>query len=98
MGVPIAGSHFLVTGGAGFIGTHLCRALIARGARVTAIDSMKYARERDFPVRRFTLGTDDIAPLPLGGVDGVFHLAAEKHNQSLATPDALFAANVNGTY
>jgi UDP-glucose 4-epimerase len=97
MGLPIANQHFLVTGGAGFIGTHLCRALLARGARVTAIDSMKYARERDFPVRRFTLGTDDIATLPLGDVDGIFHLAAEKHNQSLATPDALFAANVDGT-
>ena len=28
----------------------------------------------------------------------MFHLAAEKHNQSLATPDALFRANIDGTY
>src|SRR3954463_4899927 len=98
MGVSIRGSHFLVTGGAGFIGSHLCRYLLAAGARVTAVDSMKYARERDFPVRRFTIGTDDIATLPLGEVDGVFHLAAEKHNQSLATPEALLRANIDGTY
>jgi nucleoside-diphosphate-sugar epimerase len=98
MGVAISQQHFLVTGGAGFIGTHLCRALLARGARVTAIDSMKYARERDFPVRRFTLGTDAIDTLPLDDVAGIFHLAAEKHNQSLATPDALFSANINGTH
>jgi UDP-glucose 4-epimerase len=98
MGVSIRGHHFLVTGGAGFIGSHLCRHLLAEGARVTAIDSMKYARERDFPIRRFTLGSDDIGALPLGDVDGIFHLAAEKHNQSLATPDALLRANVDGTY
>ena len=98
MGVAVAGGHFLVTGGAGFIGTHLCRRLLALGARVTAIDSMKYARERDFPVRRFTLGTDAIESLSLDGIDGIFHLAAEKHNQSLATPAALFAANIDGTY
>ncbi len=93
----IANKHFLVTGGAGFIGTHLCRRLRADGARVTAIDSGKYAHA-DAEVVQFTLGTDAIERLPLDGVDGVFHLAAEKHNQSLATPDALFAANINGTY
>lgn len=98
MGIPIKDHHFLVTGGAGFIGTHLCRRLLALGARVTAIDSMKYACERDFPVRRFTLGSDAVDSLPLADIDGIFHLAAEKHNQSLATPDALFSTNVNGTY
>ena len=97
VGLAIANRHFLVTGGAGFIGTHLCRALRAAGARVTAIDSGKYAHA-GADVVRFTLGTDPIASLPLGDVDGVFHLAAEKHNQSLATPDALFRANIDGTY
>jgi len=95
--LALANRHFLVTGGAGFIGTHLCRALRAAGARVTAIDSGKYAHA-DADVVRFTLGTDPIEKLPLDGVDGVFHLAAEKHNQSLATPDALFRANIDGTY
>jgi UDP-glucose 4-epimerase len=98
MGLSIRGKHFLVTGGAGFIGSHLCRHLLAAGARVTAVDSMKYAKERDFPIQRFTLGSDDIGALPLAGVDGIFHLAAEKHNQSLATPDALLRANIDGTY
>jgi UDP-glucose 4-epimerase len=98
MGVTIRGHHFLVTGGAGFIGSHLCRQLLTAGARVTAVDSMKYARERDFPIRRFTLGSDDIGGLPLDDVDGIFHLAAEKHNQSLATPAALLRANIDGTY
>src|SRR5271170_6062926 len=97
----IANRHYLVTGGAGFIGTHLCRRLRADGARVTAIDSGKYAHADAEPgttLIRFTLGQDPIERLPLDGVDGVFHLAAEKHNQSMATPDALFRANIDGTY
>ncbi|MFA9444050.1 UDP-glucuronic acid decarboxylase family protein [Egicoccus sp. AB-alg6-2] len=34
------GRHVVVTGGAGFLGSHLCTALLARGARVTAIDNL----------------------------------------------------------
>jgi UDP-glucuronate decarboxylase len=36
----IEGSHVVVTGGAGFLGSHLCTRLLARGARVTAIDNL----------------------------------------------------------
>ena len=98
VGLAIANRHFLVTGGAGFIGTHLCRALRAAGARVTAIDSGKYAHA-GAEVVRFTLGTDPIASSPrLGGRRRLFHLAAEKHNQSLATPERCLRANVDGTY
>src|SRR3712207_5187245 len=35
------GRRVLVTGGAGFLGSGLCHALVARGARVTALDAMR---------------------------------------------------------
>ncbi|HVZ71113.1 MAG TPA: NAD-dependent epimerase/dehydratase family protein [Polyangia bacterium] len=103
----IAGRHVLVTGGAGFIGSHLVDALLARGAgRVTIVDSMRFANEhhatlaRDrVDVHRFRLGFDPVEKLApaLAGVELAFHLAAEKHNQSLATPAELLVSNVEGT-
>jgi UDP-glucose 4-epimerase len=107
-GFPVAGRHVLVTGGAGFIGSHLVDGLLARGAaRVTILDSMKYANASHqrqagdrVAVVKFELGTDPAARLQeiCTGVDLLFHLAAEKHNQSLPDPQHLLAANIAGTY
>jgi dTDP-glucose 4,6-dehydratase len=38
------GSHVVVTGGAGFLGSHLCTRLLGEGARVTAIDNLVTGR------------------------------------------------------
>lgn len=104
----VQGSHAVVTGGAGFIGSHLVDGLLARGAaRVTILDSMKYAnatyRQPADPrvtVVRYDIGVDPPARHEelLRGVDLLFHLAAEKHNQSLQSPQQLIDANITGTH
>ena len=74
----------LVTGGAGFIGSHLTEALRARGDDVVAVDSFtdyydpdrKRENARDLDILEFDLETEDI-DLLIGSVDRVFHLAGQ---------------------
>ena len=71
----------LVTGAAGFIGSHLAEALQGAGHEVVGVDcftdyydpALKEENARGLDVRRLDLAED---ALDLGGVDGVFHLAA----------------------
>jgi len=105
----LAGRTVMVTGGCGFIGSHLVRRLLAEGVRrVIALDSLRYGSEQNLAGLagservtrvRFELGNDEPAQLDqhLEGVDHLFHLAAEKHNQSKHEPDAVLRANVLGT-
>jgi len=103
----VKGRSYAVSGGCGFIGSHLCRRLVELGARrVLAIDSLRYgdlSNLADTPsvtVLRHTLGSDDPALLApaLAGMDGLFHLAAEKHNQSIDSPAQVMRANIEGTH
>jgi UDP-glucose 4-epimerase len=74
-------SHALVTGGAGFIGSHLTRALLADGRRVTVIDNLSVGRrEAVAEGARFVHGDirgEAAVADALRGVDCVFHLAAQ---------------------
>jgi UDP-glucose 4-epimerase len=74
-------SHALVTGGAGFIGSHLTRALLASGRQVTVLDNLSVGRrEVVHDAARFVHGDirDQAAVTEaLSGVDCVFHLAAQ---------------------
>jgi UDP-glucose 4-epimerase len=74
-------SHALVTGGAGFIGSHLTTALLAQGRRVTVLDNLSTGRRSAVPDgARFTHGDirDPAAvAAALQDVDCVFHLAAQ---------------------
>ncbi|HYB95889.1 MAG TPA: NAD-dependent epimerase/dehydratase family protein [Vicinamibacterales bacterium] len=74
-------SHALVTGGAGFIGSHLTRALLAEGRQVTVLDNLSVGRRETVPEgARFVHGDiRDAAAVDaaLQGVDCVFHLAAQ---------------------
>jgi len=75
----------LVTGGAGFIGSHLCDALLARGDHVTVIDDLSTGSIDNVSHldgnRRFKLVIDTIMNMPVleqltSKADVVFHLAA----------------------
>lgn len=73
-------SLYLVTGGAGFIGSHLCDALLAAGHGVRVLDDLSTGRQQNLP---FGVGlvVGDVADAALvaeamEGVDGCFHLAA----------------------
>jgi UDP-glucose 4-epimerase len=73
-------SSYLVTGGAGFIGSHLCDALVARGDTVRVLDDLSTGHRRNVPSAA-TLIVGDVADPTvvagaLDGVDGCFHLAA----------------------
>ncbi|MEK7690105.1 MAG: GDP-mannose 4,6-dehydratase [Bdellovibrionota bacterium] len=83
--------HYVVTGGAGFIGSHVCDALLALGHAVTAVDSLITGRTQNLKSAK-QLGGDarfqflewDVCQaipegklefLPAHGLAGVFHLA-----------------------
>jgi UDP-glucose 4-epimerase len=80
-----SGIAALVTGGAGFIGSHLVEAILARGDRVVVIDDLStgdmanLAAVADHPRLRFVRGTVADASLLrelLPGVAEIYHLAA----------------------
>lgn len=103
----LAQRRAVVTGGAGFIGSHLVKRLVDLGAeRVVVVDSLRYgdlANLAEYSGRvqllRHTLGTDPVGDLKdaLAGCDYLFHLAAEKHNQSKDEPTRVVRANIEGT-
>ncbi len=72
--------HYLVTGGAGFIGTHLVQCLLRGGHKVTVLDDLSTGKRESVPVSARFLAGDirDSAQVvdAMHGVDGVFHLAA----------------------
>jgi dTDP-glucose 4,6-dehydratase len=74
--------RIVVTGGAGFIGSHVCDALLARGDHVVAVDNLSTGNLSnvrhlfDHPSFRF-LQCDIVDELPIDGtVDGVLNLAS----------------------
>ena len=97
----------LVTGGAGFIGSHLCELLLAQGHQVLALDSLVSGRLQNLktiagePGMRFVqadiCNSAAIAPY-FEGVDWVFHLAGLADIvPSIEQPAQYFQTNVTGT-
>ena len=102
-------SRWLVTGGAGFIGSHFVRTAVDEGwaDEVVVLDALTYAGnlENLQPVEgRFQFVRGDIADADLvsqaltRGTTAVFHFAAESHvDRSIASAAAFVRTNVTGT-
>lgn len=104
-----AGVRVVVTGGAGFIGSHLVDALLDVGATVTVLDDLStgdpdrlFQRIEDAPDRlRFVHGSildRDALDDAMERATLVYHLAAmSSAPESLAEPERCFAVNARGT-
>jgi dTDP-glucose 4,6-dehydratase len=103
--------NVLVTGGAGFIGSAVCRHLVQAGANVLNVDALTYAGNLkslstigNAPNYRFV--QIDICDRPSVaqafdgfGPDHVIHLAAESHvDRSITGSDAFIQTNIIGTF
>jgi UDP-glucose 4-epimerase len=100
-------SHVVVTGGYGFIGSHLVSALLKRGDSVTVFDFAKNSRDTSIDFERhanFRFVQGDVTDLSAleeafsPGVDTVFHLAAVVGVKNyLNDPLRVLDVNVTGT-
>jgi UDP-glucose 4-epimerase len=98
----------LVTGGAGFIGSNLVDALVARADRVTVVDDVSTGREQNLAaalengarLERVDIRDGDAVAATVGEADPaiIFHLAAQIDvRKSVADPAADARINVEGT-
>ncbi len=97
-----SGKAVLVTGGAGFIGSHLAEALVSLGAQVRVLDDLSAGKEPNLPPgARFARGSIlDRAALArvTAGCDLVFHQAAlGSVPRSVEQPELYAEVNIQGT-
>jgi UDP-glucose 4-epimerase len=97
----------LITGGAGFIGSHLCEKYVEEGHNVLCLDNFMNGSIRNIRSlihkRNFKLINGDIRDFDLlekvmPGIDVIFHLAAQIHvDRSVVEPKITYEINVLGT-
>lgn len=97
-------ARYLVTGGAGFIGTNLVKELMAEGHEVIVLDNYAGGRklERELSGATYLEGdvrhAEDIDKVFEKKIDGIFHLAAlPRVTFSVEHPEETHDVNVNGT-
>jgi UDP-glucose 4-epimerase len=98
----------IVTGAAGFIGSHLCDRLLAQGHHVLGLDDFSTGRESNLKLAssspRFSLLRKSVlevrpSDLPEPAVDWIFHLAGRADLvPSIQHPEEYFRINVEGTF
>lgn len=95
-------SRYLVTGGAGFIGSHLCDALVEIGSDVVVIDNLSSGNRQNLRcvTDKITFVEGDVADIASkieGSFDAVIHLAALISGyDSLNDPYGYVQENING--
>lgn len=95
--------HIVISGGAGFIGAHSCRAILARGHRVTVVDDLSRGQPELLPKEAALEVLDLRLPALVGLIgklkpDAVLHLAAQMDvRKSVADPTFDASVNVLGT-
>ena len=93
--------RILVTGGAGFIGSHIVARLVADSHKVSVIDDLSAGRTSNLPrgVKFTKKATKQISKQDVQGVDVVFHCAAQVSTfLSVDYPREDFDRNANGTF
>lgn len=95
-------ASILVTGGAGFIGSHLVAALLARGDQVRVLDNFSSGLRTHLPADVELIEGDVQDPIvvkkAVAGIESIFHQAAFiSVPESIENPAACWASNIDGT-
>jgi len=93
----------LVTGGAGFIGSHICEELVNIGKQVITVDDLSTGKQENVPngAEFIELDITNLERLRevLQNIDIVFHVAAQPSTRkSIEDPNLDFNSNVTGTF
>jgi UDP-glucose 4-epimerase len=99
--MTIQGQTICVVGGAGFVGSHLCEALVERGAKVIVIDDFSNGDRNNLKEHKpFGIKRRDIS-IPFYHIgrpfNGIFHLACWPRSKSLDNPQRDVEVNALGT-
>ena len=95
--------NVLVTGGAGFIGSHLTERLVGAGHHVTVLDNESTGRRENVPpaalyLKGDVVRTEDLGPAFAPGLDAVCHIAGQVSLiRSFTDPTIDLRTNVQGT-
>ena len=97
--------RYIVTGGAGFIGSNIVKKLVSRGDSVTVIDNLNTGKEENLSSVQERINflkndilNEDLLEKETKNIDGVFHQAALASVQdSFSNPEEYHNVNVNGT-